>query len=66
MKYYLAVVQNDSTQALYSYSTLDEALAAFHTELAFQGEGRDKTLCIIFDSNGSRIRSEMWQRSIQL
>ena len=64
MKYYLVIVQNDSTQSVFAYNTLDQALAAFHTELAFQGEGRDKTLCIIFDSNGARVRSELWQRSM--
>ena len=62
MKYYLAIVQNDSSAAIYSYTNLDEALAAFHSELAYYAEGRDKTLCIIFDSDGGRIRTETWTR----
>ena len=64
MKYYLAIVQNDSSAAIYSYTNLDEALAAFHSELAYHAEGRDKTLCLIFDSEGSRIRTESWTRTI--
>jgi hypothetical protein len=63
MKYYLVTIQNDSTQAIFSYAALDDALAAFHTELAYHAEGRDRTLCIIFDSNGNIIRSEEWVRS---
>ena len=63
MKNYLATIQNDSSQAIFAYVNLDEALAAFHTELAYHAEGRDRTLCIIFDSNGNIIRSEEWCRS---
>lgn len=62
MKFYLIIVQNDSSQAIYSYESLDDALAAFHSELAYHAEGRNRTLCIIFDSSGECIRKEEWVR----
>lgn len=63
MKYYLAIVQNDTTSALFSYNNLDEALAAFHSELAYHGLDRNKTLCTIFNSGGGRLKVEKWERS---
>ena len=63
MNYYLAVVQNNSTCALYSYDTYDAALAAFHSEMAYRGEGRESTLCIIFNSSGDILYTEAWHRA---
>ena len=60
--YYLAIVQNNTTSALYSYETYDSALAAFHTEMAYRGEGRTSTLCIIFNSAGEVLYTESWNR----
>ena len=62
MKYYLAIIQNNETCALYAYNTYDEALAAFHSELAYRGEGRTSTLCIIFNSAGEVLYTENWNR----
>ena len=62
MKYYLVTVQNDSTQSIFAYSNVDDALVAFHTELAYHAEDRNRTLCIIFDSSGECIRKEEWVR----
>ena len=62
MKYFLAIVQNKETCALYSYDTYDEALAAFHSELAYRGEGRNSTFCLIFDENGQVLYTEAWNR----
>lgn len=58
--YYLALVQNDSTQALYKYSSLDEALAVYHTELAYRGEGRTSTKCTILDDNLQAVRNDSY------
>jgi hypothetical protein len=62
MRYYLAVIQNNTTSALFGYDTYDEALSAFHTEMAYRGEGRDSTLCIIFNSSGELLYTERWNR----
>lgn len=62
MKYYLAIIQNNETCSLYAYNTYDEALAAFHTEMAYRGEGRTSTLCIIFNSSGEVLYTETWNR----
>ena len=63
MKYFVTVVQNGTTPATFSYDTLDEALAYYHQELAYRGEGRTATLCFIFDSVGSFYRNENWEEA---
>lgn len=59
--YYLAIIQNASTKALYSYPTLDAALSAFHTELAYRGNNRTSTMCLIIDGYGNTVKKEYWQ-----
>ena len=34
--FYLVIVQNDSTPAIFSYASYDAALAAYHTELVIE------------------------------
>ena len=58
--YYLAIVQNDTTNALYSYSTYEGALAAYHQELAYRAEGRKSTKCAILDSDLNMLRQETY------
>jgi hypothetical protein len=58
--YYVAIVQNDETQALHRYNTYEEALAAYHTELAYRAEGRKSTKCAILDGNLQMLRQETY------
>ena len=58
--YYLALVQNNDTQALFAYNTLDEALARYHSELAYRGEGRTSTKCTILDNDLMAIRNDSY------
>lgn len=60
MMYYLAIVQNDETQALYRYNTYEEALAAYHTELAYRAEGRKSTKCAILNGDLQMLRQEIY------
>lgn len=62
MRYYLAIIQNNEACALYAYDTYDAALSAFHSEMAYRGEGRTSTLCIIFNSSGDILYSEAWNK----
>lgn len=62
--YFLTIVQNNSTCAVYGYQTLDEALVLFHNELAYRGEGRNSTLCVIVDQIGGTIKKDFWQRAV--
>lgn len=62
--FYLAIIQNDTITALYVYQTIDEALAVFHTELAYRGDGRNKTVCTILNRVGDAIRTDMWERQV--
>lgn len=58
--YYVAIVQNNNAQALYKYNTYEEALAAYHTELAYRAEGRKSTKCAILDSDLQLLRQETY------
>lgn len=49
MKFYLIIVQNESAVAIYSYDTMDAALAAYHSELAYRSELRTSTDCAILN-----------------
>ncbi len=60
MKHYLTVVQNDDTAACYVYNDKQEALAAYHTELAYRSSDRTSTLCIVSNANGMVVASEKY------
>lgn len=64
MKYYLVIIQNKNTQAVYEYSTFDAALATFHNELGYRGEGRTSTMCLIIDERGSTIKKDYWEAPV--
>lgn len=51
MKYYLIIVQNNETVAIYSYNSMNDALAAYHTELAYRNEARTSTECAILNAD---------------
>ena len=59
--YYVAVIQNNNTPALFAYNTESEALAAYHTELAYRAEGRTSTVCAILNSTLQVLRNEIWE-----
>lgn len=62
--YYVVIVQNDTTQAIFSYSSLDAALSRYHTELAYRANERTSTKCAILDSNLSEIRCEVYTKPV--
>lgn len=64
--FYLVIVQNDSIPAIYSYQSENEALAAFHSELAYRAEGRTSTKCSILDSNLVSLRNESYTAPVQV
>lgn len=62
----LVIIQNDSARAIYAYDgpgAWDNVLAAYHSELAYRGEGRTKTVCTILDANGVEVRNETWEKT---
>lgn len=58
--YYLVIVQNGNTQAVYAYSSLDNALAAYHSELAYRSADRTSTKCTILNSDLVQVRVEQY------
>lgn len=58
--YIVITIQNDTIPAMHSYNTMEEALAYFHTELAYRHESRTSTRCMIVDSELSLIRQESY------
>ena len=62
--YYVLIVQNNTTQAVFSYNTFEEALAYYHTELAYRAEDRTSTKCAILDSDLHMLRQENYEASV--
>ena len=60
MKFYLLIIQNDSTQAVYAYDSYSDALAAFHSELAYRHESRISTTCAILNKYLEILVKERW------
>lgn len=57
--YYTVIIQNDNTQAIFAYATLNEAKAKYHSELAYRAEGRTSTKCAILTPDlGVLLRDE--------
>ncbi len=63
--FYLVIIQNNTTQTVHSYETLDAAISMFHTELAYRGDGRDKTVCVILNQNGELVKREFWEKPFE-
>lgn len=60
MKFYLAVIQNETTSALFSYDTQDAALAAYHNELAYRAADRTSTKCALMNEELEVIKRESY------
>lgn len=60
MKHYLVKIQNGTTCACFAYDSKADAMAAYHTELAYRSSGRASTLCVVINENGSIIASEKY------
>lgn len=60
--YYLIIIQNNNIPAIYAYENYDSALVVFHTELAWRGVDRTRTVVMIIDENGNTIVKDMWMR----
>lgn len=63
--FYLVIVQNNAICAVYSYNNVDAALAAYHAELAYRNETREKTMCVILDDYGFTIQKEVWEKHVE-
>lgn len=68
MEYYVLLVKkyNDETatkKSLYTYDTLDEAVASFHSQLggAVGADTIDSVMCQVVNSVGGTVRSEYWE-----
>lgn len=57
----LVKLQNDSTTVVFAYENQSDALAAFHTELAYRGDGRTSTMCAILNRAGEVLKRERWE-----
>lgn len=63
--FYVVIIQNENTSAIFNYSSYKEALAAYHTELAYRGDGRTSTKCLVLDNNLRTLKAEVYTASIQ-
>lgn len=60
--YYLVIVQNSDSQAIYKYNSYNEVLAAYHSELAYRSEQRTSTQCCILNSSLQTIMREAYTK----
>ena len=60
MYFYVVIVQNNETQTIHRYNSYNDALAAYHAELAYRAEGRTSTKCAILDNDLSLIVQEVY------
>lgn len=64
--YYLAIIQNHGeANALYPFNSFEEALARYHTELAYRATSRTQTVCSILNSEGQVLRNETYTAPAQ-
>lgn len=59
--YIVLIMQNETTPAVYTFATENEALAYYHTELAYRHESRTSTKCALLDSTFQVLRCEEYR-----
>lgn len=57
--YYVVIIKQDS-QSINAYETIDSALGAFHTEMAYAYNSNIDTTCIVTDRFGSQNKVERY------
>ena len=62
--YFVVMVQNNDTQTVYRYNTIEDALAAYHAELAYRAEGRTSTKCAVLDSELRNVVCETYTKPV--
>lgn len=60
--YYLVIAQNNDTQTVYRYNTLDDALVTYHSELAYRADDRTSTKCAILDAELRYVMGETYTK----
>ena len=58
--FFLVIIQNNTVPAIFAYDNYDDALARFHTEMAYRSESRYATACTILDRAGNIHKQESW------
>lgn len=54
---YLIIIKADS-QAINAFRTQDEAMSAFHGEMAYAYNAKVDTTCVVMDTYGNQIKFE--------
>ena len=60
MKWYLIVIQNNSTLVSYTFENWNDLLARYHQELAYRHETRHSTICIVLSSTGQELKRDIY------
>lgn len=63
--FYVVIIQNNDTPAIFAYNSYDAALAKFHTEMAYRHESRTSTKCMIIDGELLTINRETYTAPVQ-
>lgn len=67
MNFYNVVIQlqgaGESSQAVHKFSSFDEAVASFHTEMAYAiNAGLKGVTCLILDEEGGLHMKDTWRK----
>lgn len=65
--YYVLLVQNqgqNEADAVFKYTTYDDALSKFHSELGYRADGRDSTIASILMASGNQIRDGRYDKEV--
>lgn len=52
------LMQNNTTPAVYTFPSENEALAYYHTELAYRADSRTSTKCAVLNENFQVLKFE--------
>ena len=64
MKYFLVIIQNGETPAIFAYDTIERAQKAQWAEMAYDDASRTSTITVIIDSNGMQYSPLSWKRPV--
>lgn len=59
-KYHLIIIQNEDVLSALTFTSWNDVMARFHTELAYRDASRRSTVCIILSSTGQELKRDVY------
>lgn len=64
MKHFVTIIQNDEVCACYAFDSRKDAMARYHSELAYAMNAGITTMVVVVNSNTSVVASEKYTAPI--